>query len=83
MMLCNLAAGGAAGASSITVTYPLDMARTRLATDIGSVKSSQSSVVVSRQFTGTFDCLSHIYRTVRFVTIMFPLNTIKTICYVV
>ena len=34
-VLCgNLAAGGAAGVSSMIITYPLDFARTRLATDI-------------------------------------------------
>jgi len=31
----NLAAGGAAGASSLFFVYPLDFARTRLAADFG------------------------------------------------
>lgn len=33
--LGNLASGGAAGATSMCVVYPLDFARTRLAADIG------------------------------------------------
>merc|ERR1711936_23861 len=32
----NCASGGAAGATSLTVVYPLDFARTRLAADVGS-----------------------------------------------
>jgi len=31
----NCASGGAAGATSLTVVYPLDFARTRLAADVG------------------------------------------------
>ena len=31
----NLLAGGFAGLSSLTVVYPLDFARTRLAADLG------------------------------------------------
>ncbi len=31
----NLLSGGAAGATSLCVVYPLDFARTRLAADIG------------------------------------------------
>lgn len=34
--LGNMASGGAAGATSLMVVYPLDFARTRLAADIGS-----------------------------------------------
>lgn len=33
--LANLASGGAAGATSLCVAYPLDFARTRLGADIG------------------------------------------------
>ena len=36
--LGNMASGGAAGATSLTVVYPLDFARTRLAADVGSGK---------------------------------------------
>lgn len=48
----NLASGGAAGATSLLVVYPLDFARTRLAADMG--KGDQ------RQFTGMGDCLKKI-----------------------
>jgi len=45
----NCASGGAAGATSLTVVYPLDFARTRLAADVGSGSE--------REFTGLVDCL--------------------------
>jgi len=44
----NLASGGAAGACSLLFVYPLDYARTRLASDVGSGK---------RTFDGLGDCL--------------------------
>ncbi|KAI8898917.1 mitochondrial carrier domain-containing protein [Globomyces pollinis-pini] len=44
----NLASGGAAGAFSLTFVYPLDYARTRLASDVGSGKKT---------FNGLWDCL--------------------------
>jgi len=44
----NLASGGAAGAGSLTIVYPLDYARTRLASDVGSGKKT---------FEGLGDCL--------------------------
>jgi solute carrier family 25 (adenine nucleotide translocator) protein 4/5/6/31 len=44
----NLASGGLAGAGSLCVVYPLDYARTRLASDVGSGKKT---------FSGLFDCL--------------------------
>lgn len=44
----NLASGGAAGAFSLTFVYPLDYARTRLASDVGKGK---------REFSGLADCL--------------------------
>ena len=47
--LGNMASGGAAGATSLTVVYPLDFGRTRLAADVGSGKD--------REFTGLVDCL--------------------------
>lgn len=46
--LVNMASGGLAGAGSLTIVYPLDYARTRLASDVGTGK---------RQFTGLSDCL--------------------------
>jgi len=45
----NCASGGAAGATSLTVVYPLDFARTRLAADVGSGGE--------REFNGLIDCL--------------------------
>merc|ERR1711976_304599 len=44
----QLASGGAAGAGALTIVYPLDYARTRLASDVGSGNP---------QFTGLVDCL--------------------------
>merc|ERR1712078_823556 len=44
----NVASGGLAGAGSLCIVYPLDYARTRLASDVGSGK---------RQFAGLSDCL--------------------------
>jgi len=51
----NMASGGAAGATSLTFVYPLDFARTRLASDVG--QGSQ------REFTGLVDCLSKIAKS--------------------
>jgi len=48
-LLGNMASGGAAGATSLMVVYPLDFARTRLAVDTG--KGAE------REFTGTVDCI--------------------------
>jgi len=44
----NIAAGGLAGAGSLCIVYPLDYARTRLASDVGSGKKA---------FNGLADCL--------------------------
>jgi solute carrier family 25 (adenine nucleotide translocator) protein 4/5/6/31 len=44
----NMASGGLAGAGSLAIVYPLDYARTRLASDVGSGKA---------QFNGLADCL--------------------------
>merc|ERR1719482_1116311 len=44
----QLASGGLAGAASLTIVYPVDYARTRLASDVGSGK---------KQFDGLMDCL--------------------------
>jgi len=44
----QLASGGLAGAGSLCIVYPLDYARTRLASDVGSGK---------RAFNGLSDCL--------------------------
>ncbi|CAK0836430.1 unnamed protein product [Prorocentrum cordatum] len=45
----NLVSGGLAAAGSLTIVYPLDYARTRLASDVGSGKKT---------FTGLGDCIS-------------------------
>jgi solute carrier family 25 (adenine nucleotide translocator) protein 4/5/6/31 len=44
--------GGAAGATSLCVVYPLDFARTRLAADVGSGGQ--------REFTGLINCLTKV-----------------------
>mmetsp|Transcript_11931 Transcript_11931/g.17384 ORF Transcript_11931/g.17384 Transcript_11931/m.17384 type:complete len:303 (-) Transcript_11931:124-1032(-) len=44
----NMASGGLAGAGSLCIVYPLDYARTRLASDVGGGK---------KQFNGLADCL--------------------------
>merc|ERR1712050_174629 len=50
-----LAAGGAAGATSMAFVYPLDFARTRLGADVG--KSA-----AEREFNGIFDCMKKIMK---------------------
>lgn len=47
--MINMASGGLAGAGSLLIVYPLDYARTRLASDVGAGK---------RQFNGLVDCLT-------------------------
>ena len=47
-VMVNIASGGLAGAGSLCIVYPLDYARTRLASDVGSGK---------RTFNGLSDCL--------------------------
>lgn len=46
--LVNMASGGLAGAGSLCIVYPLDYARTRLASDVGATQKS---------FNGLGDCL--------------------------
>merc|ERR1711976_210035 len=46
--LSNLVSGGMAAACSLTIVYPLDYARTRLASDVGSGKET---------FSGLGDCI--------------------------
>jgi len=52
--LINMASGGLAGAGSLLIVYPLDYARTRLASDVGSGKA---------QFNGLADCLKKTVQT--------------------
>jgi solute carrier family 25 (adenine nucleotide translocator) protein 4/5/6/31 len=49
----QLASGGLAGAGALTIVYPLDYARTRLASDVGGGK---------KQFEGLVDCLTKTAR---------------------
>lgn len=51
----NCMSGGAAGATSLCVVYPLDFARTRLAADVGSGGT--------REFTGLMDCLAKTFKS--------------------
>lgn len=50
--MINMASGGLAGAGSLMIVYPLDYARTRLASDVGSGKKT---------FNGLTDCLTKTY----------------------
>jgi solute carrier family 25 (adenine nucleotide translocator) protein 4/5/6/31 len=52
----NMASGGAAGAMSLLFVYPLDFARTRLATDIGKT-------LADREFKGIGDCLIKVAKS--------------------
>lgn len=52
----NILSGGAAGAASLCVVYPLDFARTRLAVDVGKGEGS-------RQFNGLVDCIAKIAKS--------------------
>ena len=51
----NVAAGGAAGATSLALLYPLDVCRTRLALDMGVCRDT-------RQFTGLMDYMGQVFR---------------------
>ncbi|XP_043475757.1 ADP/ATP translocase 1-like [Leptopilina heterotoma] len=51
----SLAAGGAAGGSSLIFVYPLDYARTRLAADIGKEKN--------REYSGMIDCMKKTFKS--------------------
>jgi len=50
--LVQMASGGLAGAGSLCIVYPLDYARTRLASDVGN----------HRDFNGLYDCLKQTYK---------------------
>jgi solute carrier family 25 (adenine nucleotide translocator) protein 4/5/6/31 len=55
-----LAAGGAAGATALTVSYPLEFTYTRLAADTGAGHGGASTAGAAgrqRQYTGLVDCL--------------------------
>lgn len=53
--LGNLASGGAAGALSLCVVYPLDFGRTRLAMDVGKG--------ANREFTGLGNCIVKVFKS--------------------
>jgi solute carrier family 25 (adenine nucleotide translocator) protein 4/5/6/31 len=54
---CNVASGGLAGAVSLAIVYPLDFARTRLASDVGNKDF---------QYKGLMDCVTKVSRTTGF-----------------
>jgi solute carrier family 25 (mitochondrial adenine nucleotide translocator), member 4/5/6/31 len=60
LFIGNLLSGGTAGAIGLTIVYPLDFVRTRLAADIGKAEAD-------RQFKGMADCLTKIYKNDGFV----------------
>lgn len=51
----NLLAGGFAGATGLSIVYPLDFVRTRLAADVGKAEAD-------RQFQGLGDCFKKIVK---------------------
>lgn len=61
----NLASGGAAGATSLMIVYPLDFARTRLGADVGKAATD-------REFKGLFDCISKCYKADGLIRGLYP-----------
>uniref|UniRef100_A0A0K2TV63 ADP/ATP translocase n=1 Tax=Lepeophtheirus salmonis TaxID=72036 RepID=A0A0K2TV63_LEPSM len=61
----NLASGGAAGATSLCIVYPLDFARTRLGADVGKAAAD-------REFKGLFDCIGKCYKADGLVRGLYP-----------
>jgi len=61
----NLAAGGAAGATSLAIVYPLDFARTRLGADVGKAAGD-------REFKGLADCVVKSYKADGVVRGLYP-----------
>jgi solute carrier family 25 (adenine nucleotide translocator) protein 4/5/6/31 len=57
--LANLVSGGAAGASTQLLVYPLDYTRTRLANQIANKSNSNSGI----HFNGLIDCIGKTYRS--------------------
>lgn len=55
-LTCNVMSGGMAGATSMAFLYPMDMARTRLAADVGRSK-------LEREFKGFWDCMGKIFKS--------------------
>jgi len=61
----NLAAGGAAGATSLCIVYPLDFARTRLGADVGKAAAD-------REFKGLGDCIVKSYKADGLIRGLYP-----------
>merc|ERR1711915_1130378 len=61
----NLASGGAAGATSLLIVYPLDFARTRLGADVG--KSA-----AEREFKGLADCIKKSFKADGLIRGLYP-----------
>lgn len=61
----NLASGGAAGATSLLIVYPLDFARTRLGADVGKAAGD-------REFKGLFDCIGKCYKADGLIRGLYP-----------
>jgi len=61
----NLASGGAAGATSLMIVYPLDFARTRLGADVGKAAAD-------REFKGLFDCIGKCYKSDGLIRGLYP-----------
>jgi solute carrier family 25 (adenine nucleotide translocator) protein 4/5/6/31 len=72
----NILSGGFAGATTGFIVYPIDMARTRLAADVGSGKN--------RQYTGLVNCCSSIAKSdgigVSFVAFLVWQRPFLTLC---
>jgi len=61
----NLASGGAAGATSLMIVYPLDFARTRLGADVGKAAAD-------REFKGLFHCIGKCYKADGVIKGLYP-----------
>ena len=61
----NLASGGAAGATSLMIVYPLDYARTRLGADVGKNPAE-------REFKGLADCIKKSYKSDGLIRGLYP-----------
>lgn len=61
-LISSFVSGGLAGATSTTLLYPIEFARTRLALDVGvaAVDSSGSAMTPTREFNGMIDVIKRI-----------------------
>ena len=86
LFLCvNLISGGLAGAGSLTIVYPLDYARTRLAADVGTDNDFQgvNKGGSKREFGGLADCLLKTVRQNGFLALYrgYTVSVIGIIAY--